>query len=209
MKLLVLGATGPTGRLVVEKALQHADTVTALVRRPEAAGQLPDGVHLVVGDATTADDVATAMAGQDAVISALGRGTSIRADDLFTRAAAAVVDASARTGVTRLVWMSSFGVGDTYASANIVQKVMYRTFLRDIYANKKLAEQQIRSRAAVNWTLVYPTALTHGPATDTYRVGERLAMPLAARISRADVADFLHTAAHSSEWSKRDAVLSN
>lgn len=208
MKLLVLGATGPTGRLVVEKALKHADTVTALVRRPEAAGQLPDGVHLVVGDATTADDVATAMAGQDAVISALGRGTSIRADDLFTRAAAAVVDAAARTGVTRLVWMSSFGVGDTYASANIVQKVMYRSFLRDIYANKQLAEQRIRA-SAPDWTLVYPTALTHGPATDTYRVGERLAMPLAARISRADVADFLHTAAHSSAWSKRDAVLSN
>lgn len=208
MKLLVLGATGPTGRLVIEAAVRHGDDVTALVRRPDAADQLPDGVHLVVGDATSTDDVATAMTGQDAVISALGRGTSIRAENLFTRAATAVVDAATRTGVTRLVWMSSFGVGATYASANVVQKIMYRTFLRDIYANKKLAEQRIRA-SAVDWTIVYPTALTHGPATADYRVGERLDMPLAARISRADVADFMHKAAHDREWSKRDAVLSS
>ncbi|WP_457214076.1 NAD(P)-dependent oxidoreductase [Mycobacteroides abscessus] len=206
MKLLVLGATGPTGRLVVERALACGDDVTVVVRRPEALGTFAGQVRVQTGDATSAADLTAALAGQDAAISALGRGTSIRADGLFTKAAAAVIAAAQHMGLRRLVWMSSFGVGDTYAAANLMQKFMYSTMLRDIYADKKIAEQAIRA-SGLEWTLVYPTALTNGPASGAYRVGERLDMPLAARVSRADVADFLHTAAHSPEWIRRDAVI--
>lgn len=208
VKLLVLGATGPTGRLVIERALEHSDTVTVLARRPEALDQLSSRVTIVTGDATSTADVAAAMAGQDAVISALGRGTSLRADDLFANAATAVVEAAKRTELTRMVWMSSFGVGDTYASANLIQKILYRTVLRDIYANKAVAEQTIRA-SGLDWTIVYPTALTNGPARGNYQVDDRVAMTLSARISRADVADFMHEAAHSPEWIRRDAVITD
>lgn len=208
MKLLVLGATGPTGRCVLETALAHGDFVTVLARRPETLTGTAADIRVIAGDATSTDDLIEAMAGQDAVISALGRGKSIRADGLFSRSAAAVVEAARRTGVTRLVWMSSFGVGDTYGWANPVQKVMYRTFLRDIYANKRIAEQTIRA-SGMDWTLVYPTALTHGPAMGRYRAGERIDMPLAARVSRSDVADFLHNAVHGAEWIRRNVVISD
>ncbi|MDT0341463.1 NAD(P)-dependent oxidoreductase [Streptomyces litchfieldiae] len=208
MKLLILGATGPTGHHVLDLALKAGDTVTVLARRPEALADLADRVTVVAGDATSRDDVAKAMRGQDAVISALGRSRSVRADDLFTRAAAAVTGAAEGTGVSRLVWLSSFGVGDTYRSASPVQKVMYRTFLRDIYANKEISEKAIRS-SGLDWTLVYPTTLTKGPAKGTYRVGERLPMRGHPTISRADVADFMHKAAHSPEWIRRDAVITD
>ncbi|MFP1625205.1 NAD(P)-dependent oxidoreductase [Streptomyces sp. 5K101] len=121
MKLLILGATGPTGRHVVDLALEAGDTVTVMARRPEAMADLADRVKVVAGDATSHTDVAQAMAGQDVVISALGRSTSVRADDLFRRAAAAVIGAAEDGGVSRLVWLSSFGVGDTYRSASAVQ----------------------------------------------------------------------------------------
>ena len=147
-------------------------------------------MNVIVGDATAFDDVVNAMAGQDAVISALGRGKSVRADGLFTRAAEAVVAAATETDVSRLVWLSSFGVGDTYASANTVQKLMYRTFLRDIYANKKVAEVLIRS-SGLDWTLVYPSALTNGPARGVYRADDRVKMKLLATVSRAYVAEFM------------------
>ncbi|MFH9889971.1 NAD(P)-dependent oxidoreductase [Streptomyces luteogriseus] len=132
MKLLVLGATGPTGRHVVDLALAAGDTVTVLARRPEALEEVAGRVDVVAGDATSHDDVARAVSGQDVVISALGRSTSVRADALFTRAAAAVLGAAGEQGVARLVWLSSFGVGDTYRSASAVQKIFYRTFLRNI-----------------------------------------------------------------------------
>ncbi|GAA3793916.1 NAD(P)-dependent oxidoreductase [Streptomyces phyllanthi] len=208
MNLLILGATGPTGRHVLDRALAAGDTVTVLARRPEALADLADQVTVVAGDATSHKDVAKAMIGQDAVISALGRSTSVRADDLFTRAAAAVIAAAEEQGVSRLVWMSSFGVGDTYKSASALQKLMYSTFLRNIYANKELSEKAIRS-SGLDWTLVYPTLLTKGPAKGTYLAGNCLPMKGNPKISRADVAAFMHKAAHSTEWIQRDAVITD
>ncbi|MET9763810.1 NAD(P)H-binding protein [Streptomyces sp. NPDC006372] len=208
MKLLILGATGPTGRHVVDLAIRSGDTVTVLARRPEALHDLAGRITVVAGDATSHDDIAKAMTGQDAVISALGRSTSVRADDLFTRAAAAVIGAAKEADVSRLVWLSSFGVGDTYRSASLAQKAMYSTFLRNIYANKEVSEKGIRS-SGLDWTLVYPTMLTKGPAKGTYRVGDRLPMKGNPTISRADVADFLYKAARSPEWIHRDAVISD
>jgi uncharacterized protein YbjT (DUF2867 family) len=209
MRLLVLGATGPTGRHVVDHALRHGDTVTVLARRPEALGEVGGRVTVVKGDATSPSDLAKAMDGQDAVVSALGRGRSVRAHGLFTRAADAVLDAARRTGVIRLVWLSSFGVGDTYASAHVVQKVAYSTVLRGIFADKKASEAAIRA-GDPEWTLVHPTTLTNGPARGAYRVvdgGARL--KATARISRADVAEFMHRAAHDPRWIRRDAVLTD
>ncbi|WP_416966919.1 NAD(P)-dependent oxidoreductase [Streptomyces sp. 4F14] len=208
MNILILGATGPTGRHVVDLAIAAGDTVTVLARRPEALADLADQVNVVAGDATSHTDVAKAMIGQDAVISALGRSTSVRADNLFTRAAAAVIAAAEEEGVSRLVWMSSFGVGDTYHSASVMQKIMYRTFLRDIYANKHLAEKAIRS-SDLDWTLVYPTLLTKGLAKGTYRADDRLPMKGNPKISRADVAAFMFEAAHSPEWINRDGVITD
>ncbi|MDT0571995.1 NAD(P)-binding oxidoreductase [Streptomyces sp. DSM 3412] len=214
MNLLILGATGPTGRHIVDLALRSGDKVTLLARRPEAlvdmtelAGQA-DQVTVVAGDATSHHDVAKAMIGQDVVVAALGRSTSVRADDLFTRAAAAVVGAAKDVGVSRLVWLSSFGVGDTYRSASAVQKVIYSTLLRNIYANKEISEKAIRS-SGLDWTLVYPTMLTKDPAKGTYRVGERLPMKGNPTISRADVADFMYKAARSTEWINRQAVITD
>ncbi|MDX3646144.1 NAD(P)-binding oxidoreductase [Streptomyces sp. MB09-02B] len=208
MNLLILGATGPTGRHVVDLALASGDRVTVLARRPEALEDLADRVDVIVGDATSQRDVAKATIGQDVVVSALGRSTSIRSDDLFTRAATAVIGAAGEQNVSRLVWLSSFGVGDTYRSASVVQKIVYSTFLRNIYANKELSEQAIRS-SGLNWTLVYPTMLTKGPAKGTYLVGERLPMRGNPAISRTDVADFLHKAAHDPSWIHRDAVITD
>ncbi|MEU1543665.1 NAD(P)-binding oxidoreductase [Actinacidiphila glaucinigra] len=208
MKLLVLGATGPTGRLIVDAALQCGDTVAVLARRPEVLGSLAGLVRVIAGDATSSSDVARAMTGQDAAVSALGRGRSVRARGLFTQAADAVLKAAERTSVSRLVWMSSFGVGDTYAFAHPLQRVMYSTVLRDIYADKKKSEEAIRS-SGLAWTLVYPTTLTHGPARGTYRVDDRVKVKLVSRVSRADVAQFMHQAAHRPEWIHRDAVITD
>lgn len=208
MKLLILGPTGPTGRHIVKLAVEGGDTVTVLARRPEALDDLAGQINVVAGDATSPNDIAKAMTGQDVVVSALGRSTSVRADDLFTRAAAAVISAAEEKGVIRLVWLSSFGVGDTYRSASPLQKAMYRTFLRNIYANKEIAEEAIRS-SVLAWTLVYPTRLTKAPGKGRYLVGERLPMKGNPTISRADVAAFLYKAAHSPEWIHRDAVITD
>ncbi|NGO69291.1 NAD(P)-dependent oxidoreductase [Streptomyces boncukensis] len=208
MKLLILGATGPTGRHVVDLALRSGDAVTVLVRNPATLGDLAGRVTTVTGDATSQHDVSAAMAGRDAVISALGRGRSLAAKGLFTRSSAAVIAAARETGVSRLVWLSSFGVGHTLRWSSLTQQLMYRTLLRSIYANKEIADESIRT-SGLDWTLVYPTRLTNGPAKGSYQADDRLPMRGNPTISRADVADFMLRAAHSSEWIGRTAVISD
>ncbi|MFI9542806.1 NAD(P)H-binding protein [Streptomyces sp. NPDC052016] len=65
MHLLTRGATGPTGRIPTDLALRSGDSVTTLVRNPEALGDLREQVTPVAGDATSQHDVLAAAAGQE------------------------------------------------------------------------------------------------------------------------------------------------
>jgi putative NADH-flavin reductase len=190
-KLLVLGATGPTGRQVVSQALQQGHQVTAFVRDPARLPLVHERLRVVVGDVT--DDRPTlreAVSGQDAVISALGVGLSFKSRDLTRRSMPKLVAAMETQRVSRLVYTSAFGVGPTWIDVPAVPRLMVKLLLRDIYADKAAGEDVLR-RSQLDWTLVYPVMLTNGPLTGRYRVGERLALRGLPKVSRADVAAFL------------------
>ncbi|HMD06347.1 MAG TPA: SDR family oxidoreductase [Candidatus Acidoferrum sp.] len=66
--VLVVGATGSIGRLVVEEAIGQGHTVRALVRTPDKARQLPSEAQVVIGDVTQPGKLAGAVDGIDAVV---------------------------------------------------------------------------------------------------------------------------------------------
>jgi uncharacterized protein YbjT (DUF2867 family) len=70
--VLVVGATGSIGRLVVEEAIRQGHTVRALVRTPDKARQLPSQVQVVIGDVTKPGTLPSAVDGVDAVVFTLG-----------------------------------------------------------------------------------------------------------------------------------------
>jgi uncharacterized protein YbjT (DUF2867 family) len=72
MTVLVVGATGSIGRLVVNEAIHDGHTVRALVRSRGKGDQLPRGVQVVIGDVTRPDTLSTAVEGADAVVFTLG-----------------------------------------------------------------------------------------------------------------------------------------
>jgi uncharacterized protein YbjT (DUF2867 family) len=72
MNVLVVGATGSIGKLVVEEALREGHRVRALVRDPSRARGLAPGVQVVKGDVTRPDSLASALAGIDGIVFALG-----------------------------------------------------------------------------------------------------------------------------------------
>ncbi|WP_125764082.1 NAD(P)-dependent oxidoreductase [Companilactobacillus hulinensis] len=208
MKILIIGATGQTGRCVIQSALDAGHEVTAFARHTESLNELDDQIEIITGDAISTPELEKAMTGKDAVISTLGRGKSTRAHNLFTRAAVSIVNAANHTEVKRLIWMSSFGVGETFKDANVAQKVAYSTMLRNIYTNKADAERIIRL-SHLNWTIVYPSALTNGNLTGEYQIGEHLRMSGAPRISRADVADCMINLLKDDEWIHRGIEITN
>lgn len=207
MRLLVLGATGATGRAVVTQALALGHRVTAFARRPEAVpGNLPSE-RLVRGSLPEdREALSQALAGQDVVISALGRGLKLRAEGLMTRSVPILVESMERQGVRRLIFTSAFGVGDTWQDVPPLSRIFARLFLRDIYADKTRGEEILR-RSALDWTLVYPTTLTNGAPTGHYRCGERLALRGLPTMSRADLAHFLLTQLSDRRFSRRGVLV--
>jgi putative NADH-flavin reductase len=78
MRFVVLGATGPTGKLVTTQALDRGWAVTALARDPARLEIAHPGLTVALGDATKSGDLEGAIALGDAVVSALGSGKSRR-----------------------------------------------------------------------------------------------------------------------------------
>src|SRR5437762_3888769 len=124
MKVLVFGATGGTGREIVKQAREQGHQVTEFTR----------AAH---GDVTAAREaVAAAIRGQNAVISALGRGNSFKSEQLMSRSMDVILPAMKREGVRRLIVTSAFGVGDTFYQAPFMARVFFRVLLRHVYADK-------------------------------------------------------------------------
>jgi len=131
----------------------------------------------------------SAVRDQDVVISTPGVGTSLKPAGLIARSVPAIVSAMRSQGVSRLIFTSASGVGDTVRDTPLLPRVMIRVLLHDIYEDRAAGERELRS-SGLDWTLVYPVTLTNGPETHRFRVGERLTLRGLPRISRADVAGF-------------------
>src|SRR5262245_49199144 len=130
-RILVLGATGATGRALVAQASEAGLEVTAFVRDAGRLPQTPRAISVVRGDimrdTSALDD---AMQNQDAVMSALGVGQSFRPDGLIAHAAPTIVRAMQRARVRRLVFTSAFGVGPTWSDTPLIPRIFMRTLLR-------------------------------------------------------------------------------
>ena len=190
-RILVVGATGGTGREVVRQARESGHDVTALSRT--ATRTLPDHERLRKVDCALPQDagiLANAMAGQSAVICALGRGRSFASHHLLEQCVPSILTAMRGHGVRRLVFTSAIGVGEAVRDVPFLPAVFAKTLLRGIYADKVIGERMVRE-SGLDWTIGQPAALTDGALTGRYRVGERLDLRGVPKISRADVAHFL------------------
>jgi putative NADH-flavin reductase len=203
MKVLVLGATGGTGSHVLRVALSAGHEVTVLVRDASTL-DVTDGVRVLTGDATSAEDVRAAVAGQDAVLNAIG-SRNVR-HPVEVEVGRALLPAMRDAAVDRLVVCSAFGVGDSQADANTLQRMFFHTVLGKVYAAKEVADAEVRT-SGLDWTLVYPTRLTDDPATGSLATGERLPQGAGIHVTRADVARFMLAQLTDSTWSRKTVVV--
>jgi uncharacterized protein YbjT (DUF2867 family) len=193
MKVLILGGTGATGRHLCENAAAAGHTVTALVRDSVAAKLSFPGVTIRQGQATSEADVTAAVAGNDAVLSALGPRQG--GDPVCVSAAQAVTGAMKKLGVKRLIWLSAGGVGDSapqiIRASFVFGRIIMPLFLRKPYAHHARAEELIRA-SGLDFTVVRPVQLVDGPTN-----GKAVAVPIGAetlgslKVARSAVAAFM------------------
>jgi putative NADH-flavin reductase len=190
MRILVLGATGSVGRLVLREALDRRHQVTALVRSPQKLGELASRIRVVQGDALDASAVETAVAGQDAVVYALGAG-NVRHTTLFSHSTRVLLDAMNRHSVRRLISVTGVGAGETKGHGGFLyDRILYPLFTKGIYADKDAQESLIRE-SQTDWTLVRPAPFRKHTRAGPLRAVTDVDDITLRRISRGEVARFL------------------
>lgn len=187
MNVLIIGAAGKTGAIVVERAVAAGHVVTAFVR-DAATYRAPANVRVVAGDATDRASMDNAMAGQDAVIDAIGGKAPYRKTTLERSVAGAVVASMKANGATRVIVISAFGVGDSADQASwFVEHVIVPTLLRGSTEDKAASEAVVRA-SGIAFVIVRPAALNDHAATGKVKVFQ--GHDTAHTITRADVAQF-------------------
>lgn len=191
MKVLVIGAAGKTGRLVVDRSLAAGHSVKALVHDTESLEKTPfaEGVHLVQGDVHDAETVRQAVAHCDAVIDTLGGKTPWLKTDLESSAARAVLKAMSETGAKRLIAISVLGAGDSGPQSPFwYEHLFLPTFLHGALPDKNAMEAEVKA-SGVEWVLVRPPILTDDAPTGSVTI--ITAGETAHTITRSDLAQFM------------------
>jgi len=194
MNLLVFGATGGTGRAIVAQALEQGHRVTVFARNPDAIETQHENLVVVQGDILYYASVERAVKGQDAVLSALGT-RAIRRNTTISDGTRNIITAMEKYGVKRLVFESSISIGDSKPQQRqfglLYKIIIFPLILRNMFRDKAIQERYIM-QSTLDWVIVRPAVLTNGPRTGVYRNEFSAAdTSIKAKISRADVADFM------------------
>jgi putative NADH-flavin reductase len=206
-KILVLGATGATGRLIVNQAVARGYDVTVLVR---SAGKASDitGAKLIVGDARDETALREALEGRGAVVSALGTPVSpFREVTLLSTATRALVSAMKAEQVSRLVCITGMGAGDSAGHGGfIADNVIFPLLLKKVYADKNRQEAIVRN-SGLNWVLVRPSILNNKPGRGSIRALTDLSGFHGGSIAREDVAKFVLDQVRADTWLHRSPLI--
>lgn len=209
MQLTIFGATGKSGRYLLEQALARGHTVTVLVRAP---GKLPvrhERLIVVQGDVRDPDKVVQAVAGAYAVISVLGP-TNNRPEMAVSQGLDNILAAMRQHGVRRLIQTAGAGVRDPQDRPTLMHAFfgrLVRLFSPNVVADMEQVVDKVR-RSDRDWTVVRVPMLTEGPATGRIREGY-VGKMIGPRLSRADLADYLLRQVESETYLRQAPAISN
>jgi putative NADH-flavin reductase len=192
MNLLIFGATGGTGRALVEQALDRGHTVTAFVRKASRMRIKHGRLKLAIGNVLDYHTVEAAIAGQHAVLSALGHKRWLIKTSILSRGTSNIVAAMTKCRVRRFVCETSLGVGDSRGRLGVLYTFFLIPLLLYFYFQDKELQEKCIMQSSLDWIIVRPAALTNGKQTGAVREGKDIGSLLFThRISRADVASFM------------------
>ena len=190
MKVVVFGANGGIGRLVVDELLHRGVGVTAVVRR-ESGFPKRDGLHIApVPELRPPTRLVPLIRGADSVISTIGP-RSLRDSGITAPITTSIVAAMHQAGVGRIVVVSAAPVGAVPPDETPVLRYLLRPLIWSILGRhyRDLAAMEATlAGSGLAWTALRPPRLNDGPRTDRYRLRSGGSVPGGFIVSRADVA---------------------
>ena len=185
MRIVIAGGHGQIALRLERLLSAGGHEVAGIIRRPEQGDDLRDaGAEPVILDLETAsvEMVAAVLQGADAAVFAAGAGpgSSVERKDTVDRAAAVLfADAAERAGVRRYVVVSSMGADAAHPGDEV-----FDAYLRA----KGAADDTVRARTALDWTILRPGSLTNDAGTGQVRLEAHTGR---GKVPRDDVAAVL------------------
>lgn len=210
-KVIVFGATGPTGQRIVSRALEEGYRIVAVARQPAAAWTGRPEVEVVSADVTDPRaDLDPLIKGAVGVLSALGsRGH--QPTTVYSAGIRRIAEAMGRQQVPRLICISSDGIdipaGLPWPQRVVMSQVIQRLY-RCQYADMTLMEAYL-DRVAMDWTVIRAPRLTDGPPTGRTQVSLDQPILDAGSLRRADLAEFMLDALHRPDTYRRRVHLAS
>jgi len=213
MNVTVFGATGVIGSLTVTELLQRGHQVTAYTRNPaKVPASWGDRVKVVIGEMSDAEAMDSAVAGADAVVSALGPSMDRKATGLpLVAGTGHIIEAMKRHGVRRYIGHATPAVLDPREKPTPVTRLigfMPRTFMRRAY-DEVTGMSGLVIASGLDWTIVRFIAPKNTPKQSRVRAGFFGTDQLGFAVSRADIAAFTAAQVDEATYIRRAPAISN
>lgn len=192
MKLLIIGATGGTGRELVKQALMLGHRITILVRDPEKVLTVHPNLLVTQGNVLNTTEVEQAVSGQEAVISSLGHKRFFIKTNILSEGTKNIISAMNRQNVKRFICITTLGINDSRFRLGLYYTLFTIPIILYFYFRDKAIQEKLIIKSNLNWTIVRPGQLTNSKLTGEYKVGNDVGNYLITNtISRANVAHFI------------------
>jgi putative NADH-flavin reductase len=191
-RIILFGATGGTGKLVVEQALNAGFQVTVIVRDPFAFTLRHPELNIIKGDVLQPNTFEEAMDGQDVVVSCIGarkRGPT----KVYSKGVSNILETMQKKNISRLICLSAIAVvvppGSSMVMKFVIKNILQRLF-GPMYTDMLLMEK-ILGESNINWTVIRAPWLRNSRYTGKYRISITEHLRNASKISRADLAHYI------------------
>jgi putative NADH-flavin reductase len=215
-KILLFGATGRLGRLIMLEALARGFEIVALVRSPEKIATKSPSLLVARGTPENKSDVAKAFEDCDAILSALNNNRAsdmpwaklINPPYLMRDSVQNGLEAMKAAGKKRIVVVTAMGAGDSLQDISwLLRPIITKTNLAVTYRDHDAQEELLKS-SNMDWTIVRPVALTNKDETKKLIVSYRNKPKPARAISRKHVAKFVLNCLAASEYIHKTPMIS-
>lgn len=210
MHITVFGATGATGQLFVQEALNEGATVVVYTRHPDKLRITNEKLTVVQGELSDAAAIGRAVQGSDGVVSLLGQGMPVKGKPIAA-GTRNILDAMQKAGVRRIVAVATASAADPDDRPPLRSKAAIgfaKIFMRPAYEDVVATAQAIRASDR-DWTIVRPPLLRDGPRTGQVVAGYLGDGVTGNYLSRSNAADFMFKQLRDSTYFRKAPIVAD
>lgn len=218
-RVLIIGGSGRTGKLVIEDLIARGHQVTALVRKPESL-EAKAGLETVIGTPLNKDDVRKAFSSSNPEVVVVTLSAPRAADSPFAAVIspprlmadsnANVVAVMKEFSTPKIVIMQAFGVGESWPNMHwVLRMLMKKSNMIYQYDDHNLVAKETKA-SGETYVFVRPSRLEEGEAKEIKEwANDGKGVPMMGAITRGSVAKFLVEATESRTWDGTAPVITN